>query len=153
MSAKRSYLRVSDFESMQNPKRPKRPTWIKSYVRELDDPAYLDLTLTVRGFLADLIRLAAMMENRIPDDSQFIGRKLNVPPRVVTKALNTCVTHGLVTRFDEDVKTSKNNTLRQKIATPSIPPSSSSSASPPIGSSTYSPGVNWQDIDEADIPF
>lgn len=119
MVEKRSFLRVTDFEALQNPKRPKRPTWIKSYVTDLDDPIRLNLTLTVRGFLSDFEKLAATMANRVPDDVQFIARKLGTQPAVAGKALNTCLTHGFISRFAEDMNTFKKNDLRQK--TDSLP--------------------------------
>ncbi len=46
---RRHFLRVPGFDEMQNPRRPKRPTGIKSFVRDLDDPVRVDLSLTVRG--------------------------------------------------------------------------------------------------------
>lgn len=114
---------------MQNPRRPKRPTWIKTFVRDLDDPEWLGLSLTVRGFVSDFQKLAASMCNRVPDDIRFIAHKLDTPPTVAGKALNTCLTHGLITRFDEDLETSKNNDLYQKTDSRPIPPSLSLSNS------------------------
>lgn len=150
-SERRQYLRVDDFDRMQNPKRPKRPTWIKSFVRDLDDPDHLCLTLTVRGFLSDFQKLAASMQNRVPNDVRFIARKINTPPIVAGQALNTCLTHGLVTRFDEDMKTSRNNDINQRNDARLIPPSlsnsqSKSSSSTYISNSTTSPEIN------SDIP-
>ncbi len=139
---------------MQNPKRPKRPTWIKSFVRDLDDPVRLNLSLAVRGFLSDFEKLAASMMNRVPDDMRFIGRKINTPPAVAGKALNTCLTHGFITRFAEDLNTSRNNDIYQKTDTRPIPPSKSSSNSK---SSTTEIGSSypeeWSAVDNADIPF
>ena len=75
----RQFLRVENFDEMQNPKRPKRPTWIKAYVRDLDDPDRLKLSLAVRGFLSEFEKLAASMTNRVPDDIRFIARKRRLP--------------------------------------------------------------------------
>lgn len=138
-SERRQFLRVDDFDRMQNPKRPKRPTRIKSFVRDLDDPDHLCLTLTVRGFLSDFQKLAASMQNRVPNDVRFIARKINTPPTVAGQALNTCLTHGLVTRFDEDMKTSRNNDIKQRIDARLIPPSLSSFSNSKSPSSTYIP--------------
>jgi hypothetical protein len=133
MSDVRQYLRVKNFDELQNPKRPNRPTWIKSFVRDLDNPIWMGLTLTNRGFISDFQKLAASMENRVPDDVRFISRKLGIPPRVAGKALNTCVTHELITRFDEDTRTSRNNDLYHLTGTrpilASISPSQSHSMS------------------------
>ena len=159
----RSFLRVANFDEMQNPKRPRRPTWIKSFVRDIDDPDYLTLTLTVRGFLSSFEKLASTMMNRVPNDTKFIARKINVPPAVAAQALNTCVTHAFVTEFAEDLETSQNNDLYQKTDTRPIPPSNSNSqskSSSQQGSSVQSTDstVNgseqrWKAIDEMDIPF
>lgn len=113
----RQFLRVQNFDEMQNSKRPKRPTWIKSFVYDLDDPAYLNLSLAVRGFLSEFEKLAAIMGNRVPDDASFIGRKINANPAFIGKALRTCMHQGLITRFAEDLDTSRQNDLRQKIDT------------------------------------
>lgn len=160
----RQFLRVSSFEELQNPKRPKRPTWIKSFVRDLDDPARLNLSLSARGFLSEFEKLAASMMNRVPDEIGFIARKINAPPAVAGKMLNICLAHGLISRFAEDLDTSRNNDLYQKTDTQPTPPSNSSSQS--RSSSQDSTEVDqhasstingreklWKDIDEMDIPF
>ena len=133
---RRYFLRVPGFDEMQNPRRPKRPTWIKSFVRDLDDPVRVSLSLTVRGFLSEFEKLAASMMNRVPDDIKFIARKIGTPPAVAGKALNTCLTHGFITRFDEDLETSKNNDLYQKTDSRPIPPSLSPSNSKSSGGTT-----------------
>lgn len=153
-SGQRHYLRVEDFDKMQNPKRPRRPTWIKSFVRDLDDPIRLSLTLTVRGFLSEFEKLASTMMNRVPDDVRFIGRKINTPPAVAGKALNTCLTHGLITRFAEDMKTSQDNDLYNKTDDRPIPPSSSPSNSPsPSTDLASNTKERWTAVDDMDIPF
>lgn len=137
MNDSRQYLRVPSFDDLQNPRRPKRPTWIKSFVRDLDDPDWLGLSLTNRGFLSDFQKLAASMMNRVPDDVGFIARKLHTPPTVAGKALNTCLAHGFIARFDEDVNTRRNNDLYQKTDTRPVPHSLSQSNSMSTGSSNY----------------
>ena len=137
MSNFRHYLRVPSFDDLQNPRRPNRPTWIKSFVRDLDDPEWLGMSLTNRGFLTDFQKLAASMMNRVPDDVRFIARKLNTPPAVAGKALNTCLTHGFIVRFDEDMNTSRNNDLYQKTDSRPIPPSLSPSNSMSTSGSNY----------------
>jgi len=150
---------------MQNPKRPKRPTWIKTYVRDLDDPDRLKLSLAVRGFLAAFEKLAASMMNRVPHDIRFIARKINTQPAVAGKALNTCLTHGFISRFAEDMNTSRNNDLYQKTDTRPIPPSNSNSQSKSSSQEDSSTSVQrassasrdgedrWQDIDDLNVPF
>ena len=129
----RTFLRVPAFDQMQNPKRPKRPTWLKLFVRDLEDPEWVKLTLTVRGFVTEFQKLAASMENRVPDDTKFIARKIGVQPAVAGKALNTCLTHGFLVRFAEDLKTSKNNDIKQKTGFQPIPSSLSNSDSKSSG--------------------
>jgi hypothetical protein len=108
------------------------------FVRDLDDPYYLNLSLTVRGFLNDFTRLAADMEGRVPYDVRFIARRLNEPPRVVGKALQTCITLGLITEFNAGVVSTENKDIDEELATPSIPPSLSLSNSKSSRSSTNS---------------
>ena len=129
MSDDRTFLRVHDFDERQNPRRPKRPTWLKMFVRDLDDAGYIRLSLSVRGFLGDFQRLAADFENRVPDDVQFIARRLNTPPAVVAKALNTCLTHDFILRFAPPANSQKNKTLEEKSDSRPIPPSLSYSTS------------------------
>ena len=161
----RQFLRVQNFDEMQNPKRPKRPTWIKSFVRDLDDPDRLSLSLAVRGFLSEFEKLAASMMNRVPDDIRFIARKINTQPAVAGKALNTCLTHGFIVRFAEDLNTSRNNDLYQKTDTRPIPPSNSNSQSKSSSQEDSSTSIRrvssaspvrerrWQAIDELEVPF
>ncbi len=103
----RKFYRVSDFDLLQNPKRPKRPTWVKSYTRDLDRPDYRNLSLTVRGFFCDFIKLAASMSNRVPYDARLIANRLGIRPQDVGKAVAKLTTVGYLTEFEEDLKTSK----------------------------------------------
>lgn len=138
MSRPRTFLAVPDFERRQNPKRPRRPTWIKAYVSDLDDPELLELSLAVRGFLAQFALLAADLNNRVPDDVGYIARRLAIRPAVAGKALHKCITHGRITRFAPREKTRVNSELEKKIdsrSIPSAPPSLSISHSPSL--STY----------------
>lgn len=125
----RKFLRVADFDVRQNPRRPKRPSWLKMFVRDLDDVAYLSLSLTVRGFLADFQRLAADLENRVPYDVRFIARRIGAAPAVVGQALNTCLTHGFISRFALPLKPRINNELADSGDAQLIPPSLSNSNS------------------------
>ena len=109
--AKREFYRVTDFDLLQNPKRPKRPTWVKSYTRDLDSPDYRNLSLSVRGFYCDFIKLAAILQNRVPDDARFIAHRLGVRPQDVAKAMKRLMSLDYVTRFVEDFETSKINDL------------------------------------------
>lgn len=136
MRAERNFLRVAGFDELQSPKRPMRPTWIKAYVRDLDDPAYMELSIAVRGFLADFQKLAATMRNRVPHDAKFIASKLAIRPQVVGVSLSTLIRLGFVSEFVEDLKTSQNNDLYQKTDSRPIPYSLSSSNSQSTGGST-----------------
>lgn len=107
----REYLRVTDFDCLQSPKRPKRPTWVKSYTRDLDNTDYLGLSLATRGLFCDFIKLAASMSNRVPDDASFIAHRLGIRPQDVGKAMVRLVSLGHVTGFVEDLETSKINDM------------------------------------------
>jgi len=154
MSDQREFLRVPSFDELQSPKRPRRPTWLKMYVRDLEDPAYLGLSLAARGFLSDFQRLAATMQNRVPLDVRFIARKIDAPAHVVGKLLSTCIQLGFVSRFAEDLKTSKDKDIEEKTDSRPIPPSYSNSGSAgrtSNGERTTTP--DWQEIDDLDVPF
>ena len=113
-SKDRKYIEVVGFEELQNSKRPKRPSWFKAFTAELEELDYLGLSLTNRGFLIDMQRLAATMGNRIPNDVRFIARRLNQPPRVIGKALTTCITQGFLSESDEPADSRKNSSLNEK---------------------------------------
>ena len=85
----RVYIQVNDFDRLQAKDRPLRPHWLKSYMRDLELPEYRAMTLTVRGLLADLVKLAGLHGNRIPSDAKWIGQQLGVPVHVVGKSLPT----------------------------------------------------------------
>lgn len=57
------------------------PPWIKDYCGQLEDPEYLQLTLSERGLLKDLRLLAARRGNRLPDDEQLLVLQLRYPTR------------------------------------------------------------------------
>jgi len=134
-------------------------------MRDLDDPLRLSLTLSARGFLSEFEKLAASMMNRVPNDIQFIGRKINAPPAVVGKMLNACLTHGFISRFTEDLNTSRINDVYQKTDTLPIPPSKSNSQSKSSSQEDSSTSVqcesvafdgrdkSWEAIDKLDVPF
>ena len=123
------YVRLTDFDNLQSPRRPKKPTWLKTYVRDLDCPRYLELSLAVRGFLADLTKLAAAYSNRIPRDPKLIAGKLSTRPQVVSKSLSTLHRLGFVSYFAEDLETSKNRDLERLTDNAPIRPSPSTSQS------------------------
>jgi len=152
-SSTRNYLRVTDFDCLQSPKRPKRPTWVKSYTRDLDNTNYLGLSLAIRGLYCDFIKLAASMSNRVPDDNGFIAHRLGVRPQDVGKAIVKLVSLGYVTGFVEDLEMSKINDMAYLTDSRGIPretispsPSPSSSDSQSAGND-YMPGTE-DDVDE-----
>lgn len=90
-----TYLRVTNFWEYQNAdawnkagekkRGPRRPTWCKLFVYRDDEldrqPAH------VRLVFLELLRLATLYANAIPNDSQRIANEIRVDPKLVSKAL------------------------------------------------------------------
>jgi len=140
----RKFLRVTDFDRLQSPKRPKRPTWVKSYTRDLDQPDYLDLSLFIRGFLCDFIKLAASMRNRVPNDARFIARKLGIRPQDVGKAVAKLISLRYVTEFAEDLETRKINDMEHLTDAAGLPRQTASLSE--SNSQSQSPDTNYQSV-------
>ncbi len=81
----RRHFQLRDFEKALNADVMKKssgnPPWIKDYCGQLEDPEYLQLTLSERGLLKDLRLLAARRGNRLPDDEKVLVMQLRYPTR------------------------------------------------------------------------
>lgn len=79
------FFQLRDFTTALNADVMKKskgnPPWIKDYCGQLEDPEYLQLTLSERGLLKDLRLLAARRGNRLPDDEQLLVLQLRYPTR------------------------------------------------------------------------
>lgn len=71
-----SYFRVRNWDLFQH-YRDRNPPWIKFYVTALEDPTIAMLPDDKKGQLFSLWLLAGRLDNRMPFDSAFIGRRIN----------------------------------------------------------------------------
>jgi len=78
-----AFLQLRNFDKALNADVLKKSTsrgssvpWIKSYTAQLHDAEYSELTISERGFLADLRLLAAIRGNKIPNDEKTLTRQL-----------------------------------------------------------------------------
>lgn len=125
----RTYLCVAGFDELQSPKRPKRPSWIKSRVDDLDSIEYMQLSLSARGFLSDFTKLAATLQNRVPCDFSFIAQRLCSRPTTVAQHVRNTIAAGFLLEFNLS-QNAKETTTCEENGNPSGNLLSSSSNSP-----------------------
>jgi hypothetical protein len=70
-----SYFRIRNFERFQHYK-DRNPPWIRLYGALWRDRAFFRLPDAVKAHLIGLFALAARLENRIPDDSEWLAHEL-----------------------------------------------------------------------------
>ena len=121
MSGPRRFLRVANWNRIQNPKRRNKMPWTCLHRDWLEDYEFTNLSLTNRGVLFCLHMLAARSNNRIPLDHRWIGHKIAARPQVVGKAVVTLMRIGLIEEFVEDKDTGKNNDLVQILGARTTP--------------------------------
>ncbi len=69
--------RWGDFQSYQKKRgKPWAPPWIRFYLRQLDDDAYLDLTAAERGLLHDLRAEFARTRSNLRADRERLSQRL-----------------------------------------------------------------------------
>ena len=107
----RKFWKLAHFDRLQNGRRPKHPTWIKSFVRDLENYEYISQSLAARGFLADFTKLAARLNNRVPSDSKWVSKQLQIRPQVVTNSVNTWIILGYISEFEEHLEISRDRDL------------------------------------------
>lgn len=76
------YLAVRNWDSLQHYKKNTKPPWVKLYTKASDDYEYTCLSLAERGLLMEVWRLAARVENRIPDDAKWIARAVQTETNI-----------------------------------------------------------------------
>jgi hypothetical protein len=85
MSAKQ-YVRVVNWETYQHYK-DRNPPWIKLHNALLEDPAVAALSDAMKAHLFGVWLLASRLDNRIPADAGFIGKRINATVKVDLKVL------------------------------------------------------------------
>ncbi|MBI3936381.1 MAG: hypothetical protein HY323_05345 [Betaproteobacteria bacterium] len=77
-----------------------RPPWIKLHTASSDDYAYTQLSLAERGLLMEMWKLAARMNNEIPNDAKWIGRAIQLEKTTSVQAsLTTLLFAGFLQPF------------------------------------------------------
>lgn len=71
------------------------PPWIKLWVRSTDDYKFSLLTLSERGLLMEMWKLAARLHNVIPSDPRWIARAIQTEEKI-EKHLKTLQTAGFL---------------------------------------------------------
>lgn len=92
------FLAVKNFERFQHYK-DRHPPWIKLHCALLDDYEFGRLQDASKMHLMGIWILASKSENRIPDDPEWIGRRIGATAKVNTQVL---VDAGFLTRLQGD---------------------------------------------------
>ena len=122
----RPMLMLTNYADLQRTKDGqlvKQHHWVKSWVKDLQNIDYRGLSLSDRGFLADFSRLAGFMENRVPDDNQYLASMMGCRPQHVSKAKVSLMSRGFLVPFEEDLDRSRIKDIDTMKGTPGIPPS------------------------------
>lgn len=91
-----SYLSVKNYERFQH-YRDRAPPWIKFHAAVLDDYEFGQLPDASKAHLLAIWLLASKLDNRIPNDSKWIARKINATERV---DIDTLVRSGFLLMRD-----------------------------------------------------
>lgn len=94
------YLSIKNLEKHQHYK-DRRPPWIKLHAEVLDDYEFLCLQDASKAHLMLLWVLASKMDNRIPNDPQFLAEKLGATSTVNVQEL---INQGFVQLSEDDSK-------------------------------------------------
>jgi len=86
------YLSIPGIEEFQHYK-DRNPAWIKLYSRVLRDYDFACLQDASKAHLIQIWVLASQMENKIPNDSEWIGKQINATTKV---DLTTLIKKGFV---------------------------------------------------------
>ena len=89
------YLSLRNWEKFQHYK-DRRPPWIKLHVELLDDFGLRKLPIPTRFVYVQLLLVAAIHENRIPNDAKFIGSRIDLPTKTVSSALRNLIDNGFL---------------------------------------------------------
>ncbi len=95
---KPKYLRVTQWSKYQHYK-DRRPVWIKFYIEMLDDFDLTALPIATQLLFDRLLLVAAKVENRIPNDPEWISKQTHLPRKVVVEGIPKLTQHGFVTGF------------------------------------------------------
>lgn len=118
---KREFIAITDWDWLQNPKRPEYPAWTRLHREWLQSYEFMQLSMADRGFLLCMHMLAAQCANRIPNDPSWIARSIGWRPQLVSHSLSACIALGLLSLFVDDAEGKKNKHLRKISGTQRVP--------------------------------
>lgn len=110
------YIYIKGWSKFQHPDVARgggaRLPWIRDYVDQLDNEAYLGLTMNQRAALQDVRRLCAVYGNgRVSVRGSYLERRLDWPPRYGARAIEALVQAGFI-----EVRASKLQARRKQAA-------------------------------------
>jgi len=111
------YLRVRNWETFQHYK-DRRPVWIKYLVASLDDYELTSLPPLTRLVYKELLLVAAITDNNIPHDPDWIASKVHLPRKTIAEAVETLLASGFLSLTDVKRSASKQIAKRRQEATP-----------------------------------
>jgi hypothetical protein len=83
------YLQVKDWRRFQHYAK-RNPPWIKLHNSLLENPEFASLPDAAKAHLIGIWLLASRTENRIPEDAEFVGNRINAQSKVDLKKLISC---------------------------------------------------------------
>lgn len=92
---KPQFLRIRNWERFQHYTN-RRPPWIKYHVALLDDHALLSLDPMAQLVYDRLLLRAALTDNNIEHDSEWLGQKFNLPAADIQAAIESLVKTGFL---------------------------------------------------------
>lgn len=92
---KPQYLRVRNWERFQHYTN-RRPPWIKYHVSILDDHTLLSLKPMTQLVYDRLLLRAALTDNNIEHDPDWLAQKFNLPARYIQDAIETLIDTGFL---------------------------------------------------------
>ena len=89
------FLRVRNWERFQHYK-DRRPPGIKFHTAILDDHALLSLPAITQLVYDRMLLRAAVTDNNIEHDPEWLGQKFNLPPKEIQRSIETLVDAGFL---------------------------------------------------------
>lgn len=96
------FIRITNFEKMQHKdifkKSEGKPPWIKFFVKLLDNEDFEDLDYLAQLAYLKMLLLAARKENSIPNQNEWVAKRIGMTGEEVTDAVEKLVETGFLSR-------------------------------------------------------
>jgi hypothetical protein len=109
-----NYIKVKNWDKFQHYK-DRNPPWIKLHNHLLDDYDFECLSDSAKGHLFCIWMLASRTQNKIPNDPQWVKKKIGASSTV---DINTLIKHGFLECYQDASKLLHN---AEQVATVSVP--------------------------------